>query len=367
MASLSGILRLQYLFDISEEIDLDHLRDLLRIEKPDRDANPRRQALGQLRFQRPPLEEWIPALRLASGEHFPARVRYFDYGVVGLQMELPFQSVDWTELIVLGSKWIAAAELESVAESVVKQRIRDIGPALKKPLGQILSEDYAVIELRDVLGDDQISMNAPLLLDRHGSEIAQLVRAEPGPLSALERQEVLSSCMSYAPTDLVVVGWSAALVYDKDPEGASIMAQLLEYANTQLLEFRHYDELLTKVLADVYQMVDRHPGFFRRWKMAREAEKLNAIRLDIMDLSERSDNAIKFLSDMYYARAHRLAAARIGVPDYRTLVDDKLRTAGELYRFLMDEFHHGRAFTLELMVVIILIIDLIYLFRGKTL
>ncbi len=31
---------------------------------------------------------------------------------------------------------------------------------------------------------------------------------------------------------------------------------------------------------------------------------------------------------------------------------------------MVDQFHQSRAFILELMVVIILIIDLIYLFRG---
>jgi len=54
---------------------------------------------------------------------------------------------------------------------------------------------------------------------------------------------------------------------------------------------------------------------------------------DITDLTERIDNFIKFLSDIFYARAYRMAAARIGVNDHRTLVDEKLRTAGDLYRF----------------------------------
>ena len=38
-------------------------------------------------------------------------------------------------------------------------------------------------------------------------------------------------------------------------------------------------------------------------------------------------------------------------------MEDKLRTAAELYQFMVGEFHQRRAFVLELMVVIILIID----------
>ena len=130
-----------------------------------------------------------------------------------------------------------------------------------------------------------------------------------------------------------------------------------------MLEFRHYDDVLTRVLQNVYKTLEHRGGFFRRWRMAREAERLNTLRLDITELTERTDNAIKFLSDMFYARAYRMAAGRVGVPDYRHLVEEKLRTARELYDFMMNEFHQARAFVLEAMVVAILVIELIHLFR----
>jgi uncharacterized Rmd1/YagE family protein len=84
----------------------------------------------------------------------------------------------------------------------------------------------------------------------------------------------------------------------------------------------------------------------------------------VTELSERADNAIKFLSDMFSARLYRVAAAKVGVIDYKNLVNQKIRTAEDLYRFMVDQFHQSRAFVLELMVVIILIIDLVYLFHG---
>jgi hypothetical protein len=55
----------------------------------------------------------------------------------------------------------------------------------------------------------------------------------------------------------------------------------------------------------------------------------------------------------------------VGVPEYKDLVNEKLHTAEGLYRFFIDEFHQSRGFVLELMVVIILMIELVYLFRGK--
>ena len=183
-------------------------------------------------------------------------------------------------------------------------------------------------------------------------------------LSQSEQNEALQAALSYYPCDLLVAGWVAAFVYDT-PEGAAPAIQLLEYANTQLLEFRHYDEVLTRVLGNVYRMLGHRGRFLRRWKMAGEAERLNAMRLDVRELAERTDNSIKFLSDMFYARAYRVAANRVGVPDYRNLVDQKLKIAGELYEVMVNEFHQARAFVLEAMVVAILVIELIHLFAWR--
>jgi hypothetical protein len=40
------------------------------------------------------------------------------------------------------------------------------------------------------------------------------------------------------------------------------------------------------------------------------------------------------------------------------------RTAGDLYTFMVDRFHQGRAFVMEFLIVFILIIDLIFLFKD---
>lgn len=85
------------------------------------------------------------------------------------------------------------------------------------------------------------------------------------------------------------------------------------------------------------------------------------------ELTERADNAIKFLSDMFAARLYRLAAAKVGVPDYKELVSRKVRTAEDLYNYMVDQFNQSRAFFLEFTVVLILLIELFFLFRGKTL
>jgi hypothetical protein len=242
----------------------------------------------------------------------------------------------------------------------VKQRLERVGSALVKPYKEWLSEDYFVFHVREIAG---ISTGAELL-EQHGPLVAQIVRGERSRLAESELHEVLQSHISFYPNDVAVIGWNAGFLYDTTA-GAEMAIQLLEYANSQLLEFRHYDELLTRELETVYSSLERGTGLLSRWRMARSATALYSRLLEVMELTEHADNAIKFLSDMFAARLYRLAAAKIGVPDYKNLVTQKLRTADDLYRFMVDQFNQSRAFLLESAVVVILVIELIFLFYGK--
>jgi hypothetical protein len=346
-------------FDVCEEIRLDQLRQILGARTAD--ASFKHVAPGYVRFQRPPVEEVLEPIVLESGEHLQGDIKYFDYGVISVIFELPF-SGDWDKLVQLSSRWVWDTNFESLATRIVKQKLERAAPALVKPYKtEWLKEDYFIFHLREIAG----SPSATDLLASRGDFISQVVRGENQPLSDGERQEILQSRISYYPNDLAVIGWNAAFIYDS-AVGAETAIQLLQYANSQLLEFRHYDELLTKQLEGVYDFLDRGGrGLWSRWRTARAASKLHTVLLDVSELTERADNAIKFLSDMFSARLYKLAASKVGVPDYKDLVQQKLQTSEELYRFMVDEFNQSRAFVLELMVVIILIIELIYFFRGK--
>lgn len=363
MAELSGTFWILILYDVSEEIQLDAVRRSIRAEPAAREPSFTRPAPQYVRFERPPVIEPLEPITLETGETLRRRIKYFDYGVVCVDLAFDFEA-DWPGLVALSSRWVASPEVESRTLQLVREHIEPVRPALMKPYDEWANEDYYVIQLTTVRGQGTAPPQGSELVAEHGGEIAQIVRGESCVLSESETAEILQSRLSYYPTDLLVAGWMAALIYDTPADAAPVL-QLLEYANTQLLEFRHYDTVLTERLTEVYRDLQRKGRFWHRWQLAREAEKLNTIRLDVMELTERTDNAIKFLSDMFYARVYRLAAEKVGVADYRRLVDAKLRTAGELYEFMTNEFHQGRAFVLEIMVVAILIIELVFLFRGK--
>ena len=359
-APLRGSVLVLIQFDVCEEIRLDVLRKIFGARTAE--ASFKHQAPGYVRYQRPPVEEKLDPLILESGERLEGQIKYYDYGVVSLVFELPF-SGNWDTLIQLSCRWTSDTNFEALASRVVKQTLERAAPALVKPYksSDWLQEDYFIFHVREIEG----APSANDLLASRGDKISQVVRGEVSVLSEGERQEILQSRISYYPNDLAFIGWNAAFIYDS-PAGAETAIQLLQYANSQLLEFRHYDELLTRELEGVYDFLESGgTGWWSRWRTARAASKLHTVLLDVNELTERADNAIKFLSDMFSARLYKLAASKVGVPDYKDLVKEKLQTAEDLYRFMVDQFNQSRAFVLELMVVIILVIELVYFFRGK--
>ena len=367
-APLRGSVLVLIQFDVCEEIRLDELRKIFGARTAEASF---KKAPSYVRYQRTPVEETLDPIILDSGERLEGEIKYYDYGVVSLVFELPFSGT-WEDLIQVSCRWTSDTNFESVATRIARQKLERAAPAMIKPYlakpgvsssenGEWLQEDYFIFHLREIEG----APSANDLLAADGDKLAQVVRGETSMLSEGERQEILQSRISYYPHDLAVIGWNAAFIYDT-PAGAETAIQLLQYANSQLLEFRHYDELLTTELENVYDFLDAGgTNVWSRWRTARAASKLHTVLLDVNELTERADNAIKFLSDMFSARLYKLAASKVGVPDYKDLVKEKLQTAEDLYKFMVEQFNQSRAFVLELMVVVILIIELVYFFRGK--
>jgi hypothetical protein len=346
-------------FNVCEAIQLDRLRELIRARKVEQ-ASPKHPAPEYIRYKSPPVVAPLETLVLESGERLQGEIKYYDYGVVSVVFELAFAD-GWSKLIGLASRWVWEIDFAAQAAAIVRASLERAAPALVKPYEEWLSEDYLIFHVREIAGSPTVAE----LVQRHGSRIAQVVRGDMGQLAESECNEVLQSRISYYANDLAVIGWNAAFLYDSTP-GAETAIQLLEYANSQLLEFRHYDELLTVEQERVYKLLDEGTGVLARWRLARSATRLHTVLLDVAELTEHVDNAIKFLSDMFSARLYKLAAAKVGVPDYKDLVTRKVHTAEELYRFMVDQFNQSRAFFLELTVVLILVIELVYMFQIKS-
>lgn len=357
MADLQGSIFVLNLYDIAEEIRLSDLSPVTggtRLSPTFKSSTP-----SHVRFERPPVIEPLPPVSLSTGQRFDVTLQYYDYGVVSVLLRFAF-SGSWEELQQLAGSWVSSTVFDELCRNMVRERLKKVSSALVKPYSNWLSEDYAVIHLHSVSG----TTNGVALLQENGREISQIVRGELTPLAEQERTEVLQGSMSYYPNDLIVAGWNAAFVFDTQA-GAEATITLLEYANSQLLQFRHYDEILTRELERVYDSLEARKGLLYGWRMRSAAAHLRTMLLDVTELTERTNNALKFVGDMFFARVYKLCAVKIGVTDYQALVHEKLHTADELYDFMIEEFHHARAFVLEFIVVLILMIELFFLFHGK--
>jgi hypothetical protein len=353
---LSGYISILSLYDVCEGI---RLKDLPVLQGQAVAPSFKDTAPESPRFERPPVVEAIQPAVIRSGEEFEAALHYYDYGVVSLVLRFKFTG-DLQKLRDLAARWVSSTAFDELSLRLIREKVAAVHNTLDRPYAQWLTEDYYIFQVAPAQG----LATAGEALSQHSQEIAQIVRGEAGTLSEGERAEVLQASMSYYPTDLAVIGWGAAFLLDTE-QGAEATIRLLEYANSQLLQFRHYDELLTRELHDVYRKLQRGAGVLSGWSMRPAAARLRTILLDVRELTERTTTALKFVGDMFTARLYKLGLTRIGVNDYQALVEEKLSTAENLYSVMIEQFQHSRGFVLEVLVVIILIIELAFLFRGS--
>jgi len=362
--NLSGCFRVFLLYDVAEALDLLKLREILGPTAGTVKRLFPRHTPEYISFENAPVVESCGQITLDAGQPIACSIKYYAYAVVVFQMEIPFEG-NWETTIAQAARWIDTSAFEPRGREAVRTHLERVASAVIRPRKDWLFEDYLVVDLQEIRQPGGGRPKAPDLLSAHGNQIAELILGEKNPLSSKEADDVLQASLSYYPSDLSIVGPSAALVYDR-PEDADAAIQILEYARMQLLEFRYYDDLMSRLLSEVYITLEQTQNvLISRWSLPRQAKRLNTIRLDVMDLTERIDNAIKFVSDTFYARLYRLAATRFGVPDYRSLVERKLRTVGELYEFMVDQFNEARSFVVELGIALLCLLDVILLFRGR--
>ena len=361
---LRGCFRVLFFYDVGEAFDLDKLRDLLGSRGGTPKSDFPRRTPDYVRFENAPIAEHREPLALRAGEQVVCLLKFYAQAIVEVQLEVPFGDA-WDALLAQASRWMDSADIEPEARAVVARHLQRIAPAVIKPREEWLFENYLVVDVCEIQKEGGAAPTADELLSTHREHIAQLIRGEQTRLALTTTEHVLQANLSYYPSDLLVVGSSAALVYDR-PDEAAWTIQILEYAKMQLLEFRYYDHFMTRVLSDVYVTLDQKRNILlSRWTLPRDANRLNTIRLDVMELTERIDNAIKFVSDAFYALVYKLAASRVGVPEYRDLVEKKLETARELYDFMVDQFNEARIFVLEAAITILALLDVLLLLKGK--
>jgi hypothetical protein len=347
-----GAVRAYYLFDVADTIDLAKMGALGGETRAPAALPLRRHAPPYLQFPVPPLVANLPEADF-DGLRGAARLKFYDYGVVSLRLRFPAGG-SWNELSILAERARSDERIMQFAESTVARICDEYAHALDEPHSPLV-EDYLIVEI----GRFSRDLDADTLLDDYSPELARLLLGERRALSASETAEALRVRFSYHDDDLTIVQWDTALVYDRG-ESAGAIEEILEFANSQLLELRTYDALLDRELDTIYKM---QPGeTARSLRGRREAEQAATLRyliVDVLELTDRSTNALKVVGDAYYARIYRSAAARLGLADWQGQIDSKLDSVGEMYRFFNDEARSRRDEFLEIIIVVLVAFEVL--------
>ena len=347
------------LYDVAEAIDLDVVRQRLDAGRRMRPTlTPR--ITPYVEHKHLPVSIDGATIGIPEVDGFKARFRTYDYGVVSLALTRPAPAT-WDGLLADAARLYDDPALMASGERACRELLARMAPAVSRPRSDVLTEDYLVVTVTR-LEDGETARE---LLATHGPEIAQILRGEQERLSDQEREEVLRHRLSYLATDLVVPTWNGAFVYDTDA-GADAILDILEFANSQLLEFRYYDRLLDAEMERIYARLQQ-PSSLVNWfgrRFTRAARQVHSLFIDVNELTDKTENAIKIAGDVYGARLFTLVAARLGLDHWKGNVREKLKTLDDIYRFAVEHTAMARGEFLELAIVLILIFELILFFAG---
>ncbi len=353
MKIAAGAVRAFYLFDVADTINLAALRTVEGEGFTPADIPLRpHQSSGSLQFPTPPL-----VARFAEGKlgdlSYSLRAKFFDYGVISLRYDFPFAGA-WEDLEEIASRIRRNEELLAAANQTVARICDELNGALDDRHAPLV-EDYLIIEVDRF----EPRLDAELLLHDHSEAMANILLGESGSLSQGEIEESLRTRFSYYADDLTIVQWDTAFVYDRR-ESSDAIADILEFANSQLLELRTYDALLDRELDTIYA---EQPGQRARSVLGRREADLAAnvryLIVDVLELIDRSSNALKVVGDAYYARIYRAAGTRLGLADWQRQIDSKLASVGDIYRFFIDQARGRRDDFLEVIVILLIAIEVV--------
>jgi len=349
-----------YLFDVAESADLHAIPSLVGGSAETARLAPKPPTPAYVQYGKPPVSFDGDALSLPGIDGFRTRIRVYDYGVLSIALTRPFNGT-WGDLIACSQQLIESPDLERRAEQLAREVQARLRPALTMCREQFLAEDYIVFAVHEL----DAPLKADELLAVHGTEIAALLRGERQTLSEQERTKILAHHISYLDDDVVVPTWNTAFVYDT-PAGAQAAFEIMEFANSQLLEFRHYDQLLDQELEQIYRRLKK-PRPMDQWlgsRYTKAARQVHALFIDVNELTDRTENTLKFIGDIYAVRLFRLVADRLELETWKADVEVKLRTADDIYRFAVEQHGMARGNFLELTIIMILALELVLIFMG---
>ncbi len=345
-----------FAFDVGYEVDLGKIRELLTTT-PVQPLSRKKQTPTYLQYSKPP--QWLHLGATAELLTRPGSIQatIFDFGCVSIAYRWPIALPDEPlELIRLPeiSHDLYERNLEAHARELIESLRQQMRPAITKPALSTMVEDYFLFVIEKL----EAASSAETLLAQNGGTLAQTLRFERRPLSPDSQTEALSQRISYYQDDLVLLDWNAAVIYDADYEDT---LNVLELLNVELLEARYVDAQLDAKLEEYARLIrqPKEAAMPLRNPYKKAIQDLAELRIESALLSERVENALKLIGNLYLARLHDLAVQRFKLQEWEGQIKQKLDVASEFYQLLNDRVHTAQSHTLEWIVIVLILVEVV--------
>lgn len=353
---ISGYAQAMFALDVGFQIDLDKAQTFVQEATRLKVVRTRRPAPVWFDYSPPPIRLAIDGNPIAIGStqtESAAELLIYDFGAVLVSYRMPLPG-SFGELADLSVALYDNTTLEADARKRVAQVVEAIRPAIERPRIADAVEDYSIFA---VTSWDE-SLPSTEFFERHRSELARIIEAERSELSPEQVERATNATMSYSTSDLAIVDWNAAILFDREP--GDVIA-VLQHANIELLELRVLDEELDSILdhADetLREIINARlwPGFSSGKLLGRFA----TVQTDAAVMFEGVNNAIKLLGNQYLARFYRLAAGRLDLPAWQASVQRKLEATESLYAKMSDTTSTRRLELLEWVIIVLIAVSIV--------
>jgi hypothetical protein len=354
----SGKILTYRLYDVAFEIDLLKVEE--KIKKETKRLKIKRKPFSKaFEFANPPVSFQLQEItRTFNGADFSINVyaRAYDYGVLSIILEIPVKNMDFATFKELAFALENTDDVDVECGKQLKTAISILGDSIINPNASYFEEDYTIFFIESFAPEITIDN----LLRNY--DIAGLMLYENDPLSERVRDELLSLRFSYHMNDCTILSWDSALIIE--PTGETEIADILEFAHTQLLELRYYDHIVDREFESIYRRISPRgtPSIWNIKKYEKFAAKVMSTVTELTDITEKIDSSLKVTEDVYYAKIYMSAIRLFRVKEWEAGIRRKLDIASTVYDMLYREIATKRTELLEATIVVLIVIEIILFF-----
>ncbi len=345
-----GSILIYRIFDVAEEISIPQVEAILRDNRgPDQFKVPK-YIDRAIEIKNPPVtfglgQETIIIKGQAIQAEVVVKVRNF--GVLSLIYQIPIApGTSWHQLVQFASYLEEGSEIDELALQQVKEVSTTIAETMTKPSLWSSFEDY-IIYFFEEFEEGVDAKNLTQVAD-----IPALLLAEDEVKLSESTRQSLKDQYQYSENDLALIEWNSAIVVE--PSGSRDVPDILEFAVTQLMEMRFYDDLLDKKLKALSEDIEQKRSSIWTVKHERVYKEATARYIEFIEFIERVENSLKVVGDFYLATLYRASTRRFRLSDWQNNVTRKMNILAQVSNLLQGEINHRRSNVLEIIIIILI-------------